>query len=240
MQHPPMVLDISLDRISRGPRGPRAIVAALALCCIVLIVLLWPGFAAAQPSSATSWSMAAAVSASAMSVGEDAAQPTGGADLGDDDDDGGSDFWYQVGKLHFVVLHFPIALLLAAMLSEILGLASKTRDYDIVTRFCLFTGALGSLVTAPLGWIDAGMPNWTLASFTSNMGIHRWLGTLSAVLAVALALWVSSSLRRARRAAPAGLPAVLPPLTNGQRYLLYVVAMLTGVAAHFGGIMVHN
>ncbi len=56
------------------------------------------------------------------------------------------------GKFHPVVVHFPIALGLAALLAEILALFTKAELFRAAARFSIVTAALGALVAVPLGW----------------------------------------------------------------------------------------
>jgi uncharacterized membrane protein len=97
-----------------------------------------------------------------------------------------------LGKFHPAAANFPIALLVAAAIAEILLTLTGRPTFDVVNRFCLWFGALAAVVTGTLGWFLGGFrtadPSWV-------MTMHRWLGTSTDVLAV-IALLVGEASRR--------------------------------------------
>ncbi len=131
------------------------------------------------------------------------------------------------GKFHVVVVHFPIALLLAAALAELLVWRGRASLVPVV-RFCLFLGALSAVVAAPLGWIAAASEDWS-GPFAETLFYHRWLGTTTAVLSVAALIVYELELRR-RHAT----------LRLWGRLLVFLVAGLVGLAGHFGGLLVNG
>lgn len=58
-----------------------------------------------------------------------------------------------VGKYHLMVLHFPIAFLLAAMLMQWYGLITGRGDGTVAVLF--WFGTLGAIAAAVLGWMYA-------------------------------------------------------------------------------------
>jgi mono/diheme cytochrome c family protein len=130
-----------------------------------------------------------------------------------------------IGRMHIPIIHFPIALLIAAALGELWSAWRGGRGPSPAVRFCVLLGAAGAAAAAPLGWLLAdfggqGAPGLLLT-------LHRWLGVSAAVWAVGL---VVLSERDARR---------------GQRGLLFRVAVwggavLVGVVGHLGGLLVHG
>ncbi len=92
-----------------------------------------------------------------------------------------------IGLLHPLVVHFPIALLLAAALAEVLVICEWVPGAGMKTavRFCLWTGTLAALVAAALGWADAILRSRDFMGFLSEvLAWHRWLGTSTAGCAV--------------------------------------------------------
>jgi uncharacterized membrane protein len=83
-----------------------------------------------------------------------------------------------LGNFHSPCVHFPIALLTAAAVAEILRVITGSPSFDPVSRFCVWFGTLSALVAAMLGWFMSGFrltdPSWVLTT-------HRWLGTATAV-----------------------------------------------------------
>lgn len=83
-----------------------------------------------------------------------------------------------IGNFHAASTHFPIGLLVAAVLSEALALWSRKEVWLSCTRFLVLVGTAGALGTATLGWLNAHPGVTALYQF------HKWLGTGSAVWAL--------------------------------------------------------
>src|SRR5262249_15939263 len=79
----------------------------------------------------------------------------------------------HIGKFHILVLHFPIALPLAAALGELL--AWRSLFPSRAGRFCTWLAAIAAVPTVLLGWLFAwegqGKGNLDL------LFAHAWLGT---------------------------------------------------------------
>ena len=127
------------------------------------------------------------------------------------------------GKLHVLVVHFPIALLAVAALGETLVIWGRG-NRDLV-RFCLALGAAGAAVAAALGWVLAATGGF--AGGDPTLTVHRWLGTSAA--AVALFAFIASE--RAARRTGRRLPL---------RAALFTSAILVGISGHFGGMLVYG
>jgi mono/diheme cytochrome c family protein/uncharacterized membrane protein len=132
--------------------------------------------------------------------------------------------WF--GRFHPLSVHFPIALLTAAAVAEILGIATRNRARDAIVRYCVWFGALTAAGAGTLGWFLAGFrltdTSWVLTT-------HRWLGT-STVACAALVLFLSEAsrgedCRRARRCF---------------RVTLFTIAGLVAVTGFFGGAVVNG
>jgi uncharacterized membrane protein len=93
-------------------------------------------------------------------------------------------FWKRairwVGRFHPVSTHFPVALMFVAVLAE--GFAWRTkREFWLQTvRFLVIIGALGAVVAAGLGWVNASFASY-VGSSAAILKWHRWLGTFTAV-----------------------------------------------------------
>jgi len=124
-----------------------------------------------------------------------------------------------------VVVHFPIALLLAAALAELVGLKVRRPFFRDSARYCLILGALAGIVTATLGWMDAAFQSGD-AETKHLIFIHRWLGTSTAAVAViALVLCI----RAARDPKPGRRTLYL--------VVLFLAAALVAITGHFGGLI---
>jgi mono/diheme cytochrome c family protein len=126
-----------------------------------------------------------------------------------------------LGKLHLLVLHFPIALAVLAALLEAWRLLTRSPDVrlPVLVTLCSRGAALSAVPVAALGWLHAadgygsGPELWR----------HRWLGTLAA-------LWLAATAALVR----SGRTSVW------QTALILGGALLTAAAAHFGGLMIHG
>jgi uncharacterized membrane protein/mono/diheme cytochrome c family protein len=131
-----------------------------------------------------------------------------------------------VGKLHVVVIHFPIALLVAAVIAEMWSVWRKKAAPSPVVRFCVLLGAAGAVQAAALGWIHAAFAAVGAGS-TQTLAFHRWLGT-------AASLWAVGTFIASEREARRGVRSRL------FRASLLVGAALIGAAAHLGGALVYG
>jgi uncharacterized membrane protein len=130
-----------------------------------------------------------------------------------------------VAKFHLLMIHFPIALILAAGIGEVRSVVQRNPLPSESVRFCLWLGALASIPTAALGWLYAadgngvGSPQLLMA--------HRWLGTTAAVwLVITAACAERDGRRRVGR--------------RRVRLLLSSGVLVTILAAHVGGLLAHG
>jgi hypothetical protein len=91
-----------------------------------------------------------------------------------------------LGNFHVVVIHFPIALLLAAAAGELWSTWRRVRQPSASVRFCVLLGAGSAIVAAALGWLHAASGYG--ASSPSALAWHRWLGTAIGAGSVVLAM----------------------------------------------------
>jgi len=127
-----------------------------------------------------------------------------------------------LGHFHVILVHFPIALILAAAIAELLSLLLRQPNLTSTARFCVFLGAAGTVVATVLGWFAASEE-----SASETLTLHRWTGTGAAGLAVILAIVAFAGARRGRH-------------RWMFRVLLLASAVIVGIAAHFGGQLVHG
>ena len=147
------------------------------------------------------------------------------------DSDAGPGPVASVGRFHVLLVHFPIALLLAALLAELLSLRQPVVEQPapaglLVARFCTWTGALGAIAAAITGW--AG---YLTESFMrpEQLEWHKIGGTMVAVLAITAAVAVEWASRTGTSRARWCL-----------RACLLILAVLIGITSHLGGVVVHG
>lgn len=127
----------------------------------------------------------------------------------------------MIGRLHPLLIHFPIALVLAAVALDSAGVVTGNDRWRTVARGNLRAAAAFAIIAAIAGWRLA------LASATEATPLlewHRWLGTAGAALTATAAL------------VPADRRAGVAAWTY--RLALVGAAALVAVAAHLGGLLV--
>ncbi|MDP1661754.1 MAG: PSD1 and planctomycete cytochrome C domain-containing protein [Phycisphaerales bacterium] len=142
-------------------------------------------------------------------------------------------FWkllaIALGRLHVVVLHFPVALLVVAGLLEAWTWV-QTRGRGRVSQaagICVWLGVIGSVVSVATGWLNAGLPG-----DSTMVEIHRWTGTAAAVVGLVVLFL--------RRRAVAYEHNGLARSALGYRVAVIVGAVSVAVAGHFGGSITHG
>ncbi len=131
-----------------------------------------------------------------------------------------------IGKFHPLVVHFPIALLIAGFVAEVLGRIFNMSWLKDAARYSILVGAGGAVVAAGLGWANAAFTEYNGQTATTLFW-HRWLGVSTAVTSV-IAAAVSEYMRRRTSVNQRRLYFVL----------LAIAVVLVGVTGHFGGTLV--
>jgi uncharacterized membrane protein len=98
-------------------------------------------------------------------------------------------------NLHPLIVHFPIALLLLAVLFELIHLFVRRTALDSMARRLLYLGALAALVTAASGWY-AEQTVAPVAAAHDALEKHEKAGYVSLGLAAILAFWRVATARR--------------------------------------------
>ena len=132
---------------------------------------------------------------------------------------------HWLGKFHPAVVHFPIALLMAAFLAELIAMLSGSQRYASAGRYCLVLGALSAILAGALGWFWEGF-KWTDGDWVL-MTQHRWAGTFTALLSIVLLILCPMSAR---------------PDAKGSKRLyrvtLLVTVALVALTGFLGGVLV--
>ena len=132
--------------------------------------------------------------------------------------------YYLIGKIHPIVIHFPIALIIAAGLAELCSLTQRRTGMTSAVTFCLLLGTAGAVLSAISGWVFAMEQGYAIEMTTNTASLHRWLGVLTA-LASPMLLWVDLLSNKDRRFF---------------RFCLTVLIILVIATGHFGGMLVYG
>jgi mono/diheme cytochrome c family protein len=131
-----------------------------------------------------------------------------------------------LGKFHILTIHFPIALLLAASIGEMWSMWRGARNPSSAVRFCVLLGAAGGALALVLGWLHADFGGEGAGS-GRILGLHRWIGTVAGLWALATALFSERDAYRHQR-------------SFLFRITLWTGTLLMGAAGHLGGTLVHG
>src|SRR6476660_4983438 len=89
------------------------------------------------------------------------------------------------GRLHPLLVHFPIALVLIAAVAELVSLTTRFREWRAVAVANIRVGAAFAVAAAGAGWILASS---RIVEASPTLEWHRWLGGAGTVAVVAAAL----------------------------------------------------
>ena len=128
-----------------------------------------------------------------------------------------------VGRLHPLLIHFPIALVIAAALAGGAAIVTADEGWRTVAVENVRAGAVFALLATVAGWRLALAPEMDVSPL---LEWHRWLGTVAAGAALAAAL-ATGGVRR--RSALGG---------RLYRIALFTAGVLVAVTGHVGGLLV--
>lgn len=136
--------------------------------------------------------------------------------------------WLEyLGRLHVLLVHFPIGLLITAGLIEVAGVIRKRKLPYATSIILAVVGAIGAIVATGQGWILAG--NTKHPGSEQLVKMHRWAGVAASVLSLL--------------AAAAGLAAFWREkkvFVWSFRALIIAAGIAVGTAAHWGGGLIYG
>ena len=128
-----------------------------------------------------------------------------------------------VGKFHPLLVHFPIALVLAAAGSELVAIRTQRARWRAVAVTNLRAGAVMGAFTLIAGWVLATAP---FVEATPSLALHRWTG----VAAATVTLGAAAASKRSE--VQSGRALVV------YRSALFAAAALVAIAGHLGAALV--
>jgi uncharacterized membrane protein len=127
-----------------------------------------------------------------------------------------------IGKLHPLLVHFPIALVLAAAGAELVEIQTGHVRWRNIAVANLRAGAVMAALTLIAGWVLATAP---FIEATPSLTLHRWAGVAAAAATVgaSVAARVDGKSRRSLAV---------------YRGALFGAAVLVTIAGHLGAALV--
>lgn len=133
--------------------------------------------------------------------------------------------WHFLGRLHPLIVHFPIGLLVVALLLEIFTLGRKNQELRSGINILLVVGAIGAVLAAVFGWLLQEQDQYSGDILT----FHKWSGIATAVLATITVMLHRSMLRSGARRQ-----------LKAYRAMLTVTVLGVSAAGHFGASLTHG
>ena len=128
-----------------------------------------------------------------------------------------------IGKLHPLLVHFPIALVLAAAGAEIIAIRTRQVSWRAIAVANLRMGAAMGALTLIAGWVLATAP---FVEATPSLALHRWTGVTAVAATIGAALASRRSHVQSRRSLLV------------YRGALFGAAALVAIAGHLGAALV--
>jgi uncharacterized membrane protein len=128
-----------------------------------------------------------------------------------------------IGKLHPLLVHFPIALVLAAAGAETAAIWTRRASWRAIAAANLRAGAAMGALTLVAGWVLATAP---FVEATPSLASHRWTGVAAVAATIGAALASRRSHLQSRRSLAV------------YRGALFGAAVLVAIAGHLGAALV--
>ena len=145
----------------------------------------------------------------------------------------GPDLPRAAGRLHPLLVHFPVALALVAIGAEWWRGVRRIEGMSPLTMPLLWLAAVSAIGATATGWLNAAHEHD--GSTDPTLDRHRWIGTATTVALLGLAWWgrsLCASLVHPTAEAFARLGAF--------RWMAAVVAVAVGLTGHLGGELVYG
>ncbi|MFD2934113.1 DUF1549 domain-containing protein [Spirosoma flavum] len=126
--------------------------------------------------------------------------------------------WQFLGRLHPLLVHFPVGLLCVALLLEVIGWYRKSTEWRAGITAILWIGTISSVVAASLGLLLVNQEEYGGDTVT----IHQWSGLATVLLAISTVV----ALRSGRMAL--------------YRSFLFLTVFGVSLAGHYGALLTHG
>ncbi|OVE82401.1 hypothetical protein BVY04_01065, partial [bacterium M21] len=131
-----------------------------------------------------------------------------------------------ISKFHPVAVHFPIALVIMALVAEILFALTRKDLFDHSAHFLLPAGAAAAIPAAMLGLLAAASANYP-APLSDILQQHRWFGLGAAIVTLTAAVLQRFSARKTTH-------------LWVYRAALLIAVLLISYTSHLGGTLIYG
>ena len=126
--------------------------------------------------------------------------------------------WQFLGRLHPLIVHFPVGLLCIALLLEAIAWFRKSTDMQAGIRAMVWVGTISSIIAAALGLVLVNQDDYG----GNTIKIHQWSGLATMTLAILTVF----AMRTGR--------------VTLYRSLLTLTVLGVSLAGHFGAMVTHG
>lgn len=134
-------------------------------------------------------------------------------------------FWQFLGRLHPMIVHFPIAVLFVALVLEVFTFKGKNRELRFPIHVLLIIGAGSALAAAVFGWLLK-----TQDDYSGNLvDLHQWTGIATTILALVTIAIHRAVISRNRM-----------DLVKHYRAMLVATVLGVTIAGHYGASLTHG
>jgi uncharacterized membrane protein/mono/diheme cytochrome c family protein len=137
------------------------------------------------------------------------------------------------GRLHPLVVHFPLALGLVAIGAEWWRGLSRREGMSPLTLPLLWIAAISAVASTATGWVNASYERGS--GDDAALDLHRWIGTATTAGFVVLAWWCQILAAQATASTAKTMAAL-----GTFRWAALVGGIAMSVTGHLGGDLVHG
>lgn len=136
-----------------------------------------------------------------------------------------TDFWLWqfLGRLHPLMVHFPIGLLIVALIIEIVSWKKNDQSFRSAQHIILLISSISAILSCCFGLLLKGQDDYAGNTLT----IHQWTGIATAVIAIAMFYFFKRSSNNTQL------------LIIYRSFLIFSVVGVT-VAGHLGASLTHG
>ncbi|HEU5145821.1 MAG TPA: DUF1549 domain-containing protein, partial [Chryseosolibacter sp.] len=133
--------------------------------------------------------------------------------------------WQFFGRLHPMIVHFPIGLLVVVLFLEVFSLRGKRNDLRPAINVLLVLGALSAVLSVVFGWLLKVQDDYS----GQLLNIHQWVGIATMVLSIITA-YLHNLIWSKKRA----------DLVKAYQSVLLIAVFGVAVAGHYGATLTHG